>query len=123
MAFDPQAWLETAGRLGAFDDEASLRAAAGRWYYGVWLKTLLSLENDGVFLRRNSRDDHSAVPRVLRDRRRAAAGMAMRHLARLRERADYETERPFTRADERDAARFAAEVARLLAPDWSRLPR
>ena len=123
MAFDPQDWLETAVRLGAFDDEASLRAAAGRWYYGVWLKTLLSLEHDGLLLRRNSRDDHSAVPRILHDRRRAAAGMAMRHLGRLRERSDYETERPFNRADERAAAGFAADVVRLLAPDWARLPR
>ncbi len=124
MAFEPLDWLTTAARLGTDTrDEASRRTAAGRLYYAVWLKSLLSLEARQLYTRNQSRDDHSGVIRVLKQNRRVTVGESLQRLSRLRERADYDEQSPFTEAD-LDRARTLANEVRRLRPatgaSWSR---
>lgn len=121
MAFDPLDWLGTADLLLAEGSEASLRTAVSRAYYAVWLKSLLSLEHDGLLNRSGSRNDHTAVVRALRVRRATASKM-LSELARDREASDYDTEIRVTASAARTSISTAKEVARLLAPDWARLP-
>lgn len=122
MAFEPLDWLTTAARLGTDTrDEASRRTAAGRLYYAVWLKSLLSLEARQLYTRNQSRDDHSGVIRVLKQNRRVTVGESLQRLSRLRERADYDEQSPFTEADLDRARSLANEVRRLSAGDWREL--
>jgi hypothetical protein len=121
VTFEPLDWLTTADELRDAGGEASLRAAAGRYYYAVWLKSLLSLESDGILKRRNNRDDHFAVIRALR-RKRTAAAEALQVLESLRAAADYRPERTFT-AQMAAQAQLAAERVRFFCEaDWARLP-
>ncbi len=120
MPFDPLDWLRTAESLAlSIDDEAALRASATRYYYAVWLKSLLALEANGLYTRRNGREDHQGVVRALKLNRRHQVGDELQNLARLRERADYDEATRFT-AEDAGRARTLAERARFLsAPDWS----
>ncbi len=120
MPFDPLEWLATADQLGRDrTNEASRRAAAGRLYYAVWLKSLLALEARGLYHRHQSRDDHSAIIRLLKQHRRVTAGEALQRLSRLREHADYDEQAPFIEAHLARARDLAGEVRRLSAGDWA----
>lgn len=99
--------------------EASRRAAASRYYYAVWLKSLIALEEKALYQRARARDDHAAVARALRANRRFQAGVHLRELSRLREQADYDEDTPFTEADLDRARTLANEVRRLSANDWA----
>lgn len=120
MPFDPVEWLDVADSLAEqATSEASRRAAASRYYYAVWLKSLIALEASGLYRRSRSRDDHAAVARTLRSNRRFQAGVHLRELARLREHADYDEQAPFSEAHLARARDLASEVRRLSATDWA----
>lgn len=121
MAFDPLDWISLAETLSAGPDEASLRAAIGRYYYGVFLKCRLSLTHDNLITPGRSAGDHSLVVRTLK-RHRAIAGTAIENLYRLREDADYEPGTPISAADVSKARTYAKEVVRMCGGDWARLP-
>lgn len=120
MAFDPLDWIELADRLDTAS-EAACRTAVSRYYYAVFLKSLLSLAHDGRLEPRGDRTDHGAVGRELRKSRRLA-GAAMERLARLRETADYNVEIAITALNVADARELAADVVFMCEGDWARLP-
>lgn len=120
MTFDPLEWIDLADQMGR-NPEAARRAAIGRYYYAVFLKSLLSLDHDGRLERRGDRSDHSAVVRELRLTRRRA-GSALYNLQRLRELADYDEAAEIATLDVERARTLAAEVVLMCRSDWARLP-
>ncbi|MGE0598328.1 MAG: hypothetical protein AB7J35_00700 [Dehalococcoidia bacterium] len=118
MAFDPLEWLETAAKLHADGTEASRRTAVGRLYYGVWLKSLIALEEARLMSRRGAREDHREVITVLKSNRRGGIATALENLERARRKADYQESEEFTEKQFLSAKAFADEVRRLSEPDW-----
>jgi uncharacterized protein (UPF0332 family) len=121
--FEPLKWIAVADRLAASNDEADYRTAISRYYYGVFIQSLLSLQFDRLLEPTRSRSDHSLVVRTLRGSRRSQAAFALQRLAVLRELADYETESEVTRETANEAQMLAAAVVRACATDWERMSR
>jgi len=121
VAFDPLDWIALADELAARSDEASHRAAIGRYYYGMFVKSLLSLEFEGKLQPTGSRADHREAVRALSGARSSAA-ISLNNLARLREAADYRVNPAVTAADLQRARGHAAAIQRMCAPDWAKIP-
>ena len=120
MAFDPLDWIDLAAGLD-IASEAACRTAVSRYYYAVFMKSLLSLAHDGKIEPRGDRTDHGAVARALRVNRHSAGG-ALERLARLREAADYDVTTEFTPLIVAEAREQALEVVRMCQSDWASLP-
>jgi len=116
--FDPIDWMAVADRLMASVDESDLRAAIGRYYYAVFVKSRDSLERAGRLTAARSDADHRAVVEALKDARRGAAAANLERLRRLRNEADYDTSIEVTFRDARIAQTAAREIVRLCSPDW-----
>ena len=121
MAFDPTDWIKLADELAERGEEASIRAAIGRNYYGAFLKSLLSLEYEGKIRPRGDRSDHREVVRLLSVARGRAA-IALNTLARLREVADYRVNPSVTRDDLSRARAHVTAIPQMCESDWGKIP-
>ncbi len=114
-------WIALADELATRGDEASHRAAIGRYYYGMFIKSLLSLEFEGKMHPTGGRADHrEAVTRLSIGR--GGAGLALNNLARLREAADYRVAPAVTRKELERAQSHVAAIRRMCDPDWAKIP-
>lgn len=121
MAFDPIDWIALADELAERGEEASNRAAIGRYYYGAFLKSLLSLEYEGKMQPRGDRSDHREVVR-LHSAARGRAAVALNNLARLRETADYRVNPPITGSDLTRARAHVTAIQEMCRSDWAKIP-
>jgi uncharacterized protein (UPF0332 family) len=119
--FDPLQWIQVANRLAESQDEADCRTAISRYYYGVFIQSLASLEFDSLLEPTRSRSDHSLVVRTLRKSRRPQAAFALQRLSVLREQADYDLTTDVTRETAQEARSLADAVARACSTDWERM--
>lgn len=120
--FNPREWLQLAESLAERADEASLRTAVNRMYYGAFLRNRMSLEANELLTPSGDAKDHRLVARTLNQRRRPRAGSALNSLYRLRERADYEPDEELTHDDYLDALADVEEIVRACSADWEKDP-
>ncbi len=66
--FNPRDWLRTAESLAERRDEASLRTAVNRMYYGMFLRNRMSLEANDLLMPRGDARDHKLVERTLKQK-------------------------------------------------------
>lgn len=118
MPFDSLEWVNLADTLAANGDEASFRAAIGRYYYAVFVKSRDTLSANGLLTVSHGDGDHRAVVEALNNNKRGAAGQALNSLRRGRNTADYDTTLPVSRSDVSRAKHQAAEVQRICKDDW-----
>lgn len=118
MAFDSLEWVNLAETLAANGDEASLRAAIGRYYYAVFVKSRDALSAKGLLTISHGDGDHRAVVDALNNNKRGAAGQALNSLRRGRNTADYDMTLPVSRAEVSRAMHEASEVQRVCKDDW-----
>lgn len=115
MSFNWLLYLEVADKLTVLPDrgleEAYLRSAVSRYYYGVFCRSREILENKGyVFPKRNV---HQKVIDALKSEE-ASAGVNLDRLRRERNQADYDETVRFTRIRVQKARHFTNLVKRWI---------
>ena len=118
MAFEPLDWEALAGELALLNTEAALRTAIGRLYYAMFVKSRDSLAAKRLIQPDQSDGDHRRVVEGLKMNKRAAAGVALDNLRRLRNNADYAMGSEVNRQSFETAKAHAAQIRRMSAGDW-----
>jgi hypothetical protein len=124
VAFDPLAWRQVAHQLGAQPDEAALRTAVGRHYYGVFLRTRIWLQESGRLpgTGREAKEHGTVINYLKAQRQWSQAGAALDDLYRRRTHADYDHRLPVGAAQAQRAAELADDVAADLQAEWDQHP-
>lgn len=118
MAFDPLEWDALARELAARGDEGSLRAAIGRLYYAMFVKSREALVAKKYMVPSNTASDHREVVDLLTKHKRGTAGVSLGKLRQMRNTADYDHHTATTAQTYAAAEIHADTIKRLCQPDW-----
>ncbi|ALV06199.1 hypothetical protein DES44_1660 [Roseateles depolymerans] len=108
--FHPKQFVHLAEKLVAQRDEACLRSAVSRAYYGVFLQTRELLQ---VTL--TSATVHAETQRLLKRRGLPRLAQDMERLRKLRNQSDYQLDDSLDLRMIRESAQRAVQTARLIA--------
>lgn len=107
--FHPTQFVQLAESLVAQQDEASLRSAVSRAYYGVFLEARERLQ-----LTSTSASVHAETQRLLKRRGLPRLALALDSLRKLRNLSDYQLNLRMDRKQARHAVQTARRIAREL---------